>query len=105
MRHRLILFFPPQDSLKPSFPHDYPEDYQEDYQEDYLDKEPLRWSWTFLLSNFFSRLILYSLKMDLRSSHGEVFVMSISDSQVFIALFAALLAGILAIRLGIELYT
>jgi photosystem I reaction center subunit XII len=43
--------------------------------------------------------------MDLRSSHGEVFVMSISDSQVFIALFAALLAGILAIRLGIELYT
>ena len=52
---------------------------------------------------FFSRLV--SLTMGLRSSHGEVFVMSISDSQVFIALFAALLAGILAIRLGIELYT
>ena len=30
--------------------------------------------------------------------------MSISDSQVFIALFTALLAGILAIRLGVELY-
>ena len=89
------FFPPPQDSLKPSFPHDY--------QEDYLEKEPLRWSWTFLLSNFFRNL--YSLKIDLRSSHGEVFVMSISDSQVFIALFAALLAGILAIRLGIELYT
>ena len=39
-----------------------------------------------------------------RNSHGEVFSMPISDSQVFIGLFAALLAGILAIRLGIELY-
>ena len=40
----------------------------------------------------------------LRRNHGEVFRMPISDSQVFIALFTALLAGILAIRLGIELY-
>lgn len=49
-------------------------------------------------------LRLATLKIVLRISHGEVFVMPISDSQVFIALFAALLAGILAIRLGIELY-
>ena len=40
----------------------------------------------------------------MRISPGEVFVMPISDSQIFIALFAALLAGIFAIRLGIELY-
>ncbi len=45
-----------------------------------------------------------TLKMVLRISPGEVFVMPISDSQIFIALFAALLAGIFAIRLGIELY-
>jgi photosystem I reaction center subunit XII len=30
--------------------------------------------------------------------------MSISDSQVFIALFIALITGILAIRLGVALY-
>ena len=30
--------------------------------------------------------------------------MSISDSQVFIALFIALMTGILAIRLGVALY-
>ncbi len=40
----------------------------------------------------------------MKQVHGEVIVMPISDSQVFIALFVALLAGILAIRLGIELY-
>ena len=30
--------------------------------------------------------------------------MGISDSQIFIALFTALITGILAVRLGIELY-
>lgn len=30
--------------------------------------------------------------------------MTISDSQVFIALFIALMTGILAIRLGVALY-
>nr|YP_009105968.1 M polypeptide of photosystem I [Gloeotilopsis sterilis]YP_009106300.1 M polypeptide of photosystem I [Interfilum terricola]AIT94765.1 M polypeptide of photosystem I [Gloeotilopsis sterilis]AIT95097.1 M polypeptide of photosystem I [Interfilum terricola] len=30
--------------------------------------------------------------------------MPISESQIFIALFTALITGILAIRLGIELY-
>jgi photosystem I reaction center subunit XII len=30
--------------------------------------------------------------------------MSISDSDVFIALFTALVTGILAVRLGVELY-
>lgn len=30
--------------------------------------------------------------------------MSISESQIFIALFIALITGILAVRLGIELY-
>ena len=28
----------------------------------------------------------------------------ITDSQIFVALFAALITGILAVRLGIELY-
>ena len=32
-------------------------------------------------------------------------LMPISDSQVFIALFIALFTGILAVRLGLELYT
>nr|YP_009105656.1 M polypeptide of photosystem I [Xylochloris irregularis]AIT94312.1 M polypeptide of photosystem I [Xylochloris irregularis] len=31
--------------------------------------------------------------------------MNISESQIFIALFGALITGILAVRLGIELYT
>ena len=30
--------------------------------------------------------------------------MPISDSEIFVALFVALLTGILAVRLGIELY-
>jgi len=30
--------------------------------------------------------------------------MAIADSQIFIALFIALITGILAVRLGIELY-
>lgn len=30
--------------------------------------------------------------------------MSLSESQIFIALFIALITGILAVRLGIELY-
>nr|ACQ90771.1 M polypeptide of photosystem I [Neglectella solitaria] len=30
--------------------------------------------------------------------------MSISESQIFIALFIALITGIFAVRLGIELY-
>nr|YP_006666460.1 photosystem I subunit XII [Trebouxiophyceae sp. MX-AZ01]AFQ93815.1 photosystem I subunit XII [Trebouxiophyceae sp. MX-AZ01] len=30
--------------------------------------------------------------------------MALSDSQVFLALFIALLTGILAVRLGLELY-
>ena len=30
--------------------------------------------------------------------------MGISDSQIFIALFTALITGVLAVRLGIELY-
>nr|YP_009725368.1 M polypeptide of photosystem I [Trebouxia lynnae]ABX82649.1 M polypeptide of photosystem I [Trebouxia aggregata]QHO63874.1 M polypeptide of photosystem I [Trebouxia lynnae] len=30
--------------------------------------------------------------------------MGISDSQIFIALFTALITGILAVRLGFELY-
>nr|YP_009106456.1 M polypeptide of photosystem I [Geminella minor]AIT95253.1 M polypeptide of photosystem I [Geminella minor] len=30
--------------------------------------------------------------------------MPISESQIFIALFTALITGVLAIRLGIELY-
>ncbi|RYX99996.1 MAG: photosystem I reaction center subunit XII [Cyanobacteriota bacterium] len=30
--------------------------------------------------------------------------MGISDSQIFIALFTALITGILAVRLGLELY-
>lgn len=30
--------------------------------------------------------------------------MSISESQIFIALFTALITGILAVRLGTELY-
>jgi len=32
------------------------------------------------------------------------FLMNISDSQVFIALYVALLTGIIALRLGINLY-
>lgn len=31
--------------------------------------------------------------------------MPLSDSQIFVALFIALLTGILAVRLGLELYT
>ena len=31
-------------------------------------------------------------------------VMAISESQIFLALFIALITGILAVRLGIELY-
>jgi photosystem I reaction center subunit XII len=30
--------------------------------------------------------------------------MVISDSQVFVALFIALITGVLAVRLGVELY-
>jgi photosystem I reaction center subunit XII len=30
--------------------------------------------------------------------------MAISESQIFIALFSALITGILAVRLGVELY-
>jgi photosystem I reaction center subunit XII len=30
--------------------------------------------------------------------------MSISENQIFIAIFTALITGILAVRLGIELY-
>jgi photosystem I reaction center subunit XII len=30
--------------------------------------------------------------------------MGISDSQIFIALFTALITGVLAVRLGLELY-
>jgi photosystem I reaction center subunit XII len=30
--------------------------------------------------------------------------MPISDSQVFVALFVALVTGVLAVRLGVELY-
>lgn len=30
--------------------------------------------------------------------------MSLSESQIFIALFIALITGILALRLGVELY-
>jgi photosystem I reaction center subunit XII len=30
--------------------------------------------------------------------------MLISDSQVFVALFIALITGVLAVRLGVELY-
>nr|YP_009105905.1 M polypeptide of photosystem I [Microthamnion kuetzingianum]AIT94689.1 M polypeptide of photosystem I [Microthamnion kuetzingianum] len=30
--------------------------------------------------------------------------MAISESQIFIALFTALITGILAVRLGVELY-
>lgn len=30
--------------------------------------------------------------------------MSLSDSQVFVALFTALITGVLALRLGTELY-
>lgn len=30
--------------------------------------------------------------------------MEISDSQIFIALFTALITGVLAVRLGLELY-
>ena len=30
--------------------------------------------------------------------------MGISDSQVFVALFTALITGVLAVRLGVELY-
>ena len=30
--------------------------------------------------------------------------MLISDSQVFVALFVALITGVLAVRLGVELY-
>ena len=32
------------------------------------------------------------------------YFMNISESQIFIALFSALITGILAVRLGIELY-
>ena len=31
--------------------------------------------------------------------------MSITESQIFVALFSALVTGLLAIRLGVELYT
>ena len=30
--------------------------------------------------------------------------MGVSDSQVFVALFTALITGVLAVRLGVELY-
>ncbi len=30
--------------------------------------------------------------------------MNISESQIFVALFSALITGLLAIRLGVELY-
>jgi photosystem I reaction center subunit XII len=33
-----------------------------------------------------------------------LFVMSISDNQIFVALFIALLTSALALRLGLELY-
>ena len=33
-----------------------------------------------------------------------LFLMNISDNQIFVALFIALLTGILSVRLGIELY-
>ena len=35
----------------------------------------------------------------------KIQLMPISDSQVFIALFIALFTGILAVRLGLELYS
>lgn len=58
------------------------------------------------ISSFLSPPTIPSEKFPIlrRNSDWEVFPMPISDSQVFIGLFAALLAGILAIRLGIELY-
>ena len=30
--------------------------------------------------------------------------MGVSDSQIFVALFTALITGVLAVRLGVELY-
>ena len=40
-----------------------------------------------------------------RMTLHKIQVMPISDSQVFIALFIALFTGILAVRLGLELYS
>lgn len=42
--------------------------------------------------------------MELSVIFKEENLMPISDSQVFIALFIALMTGILAIRLGVALY-
>jgi photosystem I reaction center subunit XII len=45
-------------------------------------------------------MIIHSQNIQIDKSN----FMAIADSQIFIALFIALITGILAVRLGIELY-